>query len=128
VVWAASNLKRIYTLPVNQLNAEALLARETLIMTVEAAKWAEEALAVEPHGRRGRKFAAAPESDAVEEPDAEEPVAEAVDELADEEAAAEDEVTVVEETEALAEESQEEAQAEEQSPAAATDGDAEDEA
>ena len=128
VVWAASNLKKIYTLPVNQLNAEALLARETLIMTVEAAKWAEEALAVEPHGRRGRKFAAAPESDAVEEPDAEEPVAEAVDELADEEAAAEDEVTAVEETEALAEESQEEAQAEEQSPAAATDGDAEDEA
>ena len=59
VVQAASNLNRIYTLPVNQLNAEALLARDMLILTVDAAKWAGESLAVEPHGRRGRKFAAA---------------------------------------------------------------------
>ena len=58
VVWAASNLKKVYTLPVNQLNAETLLSRETLIMTVEALRWAEETLAVEPHGRRGRKFRA----------------------------------------------------------------------
>jgi large subunit ribosomal protein L4 len=57
VVRAAGNLKKIYTLPVNQLNAEALLSRDMLILTVEAAKWAEETLAVEPHGRRGRKFA-----------------------------------------------------------------------
>ena len=57
VVRAASNLKKVYTLPVNQLNAETLLAKDTLILTVEAARWAEESLAGEPHGRRGRKFA-----------------------------------------------------------------------
>ncbi len=57
VVQAAGNLKKIYTLPVNQLNAEALLSRDMLILTVEAARWAEETLAAEPHGRRGRKFA-----------------------------------------------------------------------
>ena len=57
VVQAASNLKKIYTLPVNQLNAETLLSRDTLIMTVEAARWAEDSLASDPHGRRGRKFA-----------------------------------------------------------------------
>ena len=48
VVQAAGNLKKIYTLPVNQLNAEALLSREMLILTVEAARWAERALASEP--------------------------------------------------------------------------------
>ena len=57
VVQAASNLKKIYTLPVNQLNAETLLSKDTLILTEEAAHWAAESLAVEPHGRRGRKFA-----------------------------------------------------------------------
>ena len=57
VVQAASNLKKIYTLPVNQLNAESLLSRETVVMTLEAARWAEDSLASEPHGRRGRKFA-----------------------------------------------------------------------
>ena len=56
VVRAAGNLKRIYTIPVNQLNAEILLGKDTLVLTVEAARWAEEALASEPHGRRGRKF------------------------------------------------------------------------
>ena len=63
VVRAASNLQKIYTLPVNQLNAEVLLARDTLILTVEAAKWAGETLSVEPHGRRGRKFAAGTDDD-----------------------------------------------------------------
>ena len=58
VVQAASNLKKIYTLPVNQLNAETLLSKDTLILTEEAARWAAESLSVEPHGRRGRKFAA----------------------------------------------------------------------
>ena len=57
VVQAAGNLKKIYTLPVNQLNAETLLSKDTLVMTVEAARWAEDALASDPHGRRGRKFA-----------------------------------------------------------------------
>ena len=33
VIQAASNLKKIYTLPVNQLNAETLLSRDTLIIT-----------------------------------------------------------------------------------------------
>ncbi len=59
VVRAAGNLKKIYTLPVNLLNAEALLSRDVLILTVDAARWAENTLASEPHGRRGRKFAAA---------------------------------------------------------------------
>ena len=71
VVRAASNLKKIYTLPVNQLNAEALLAKDTLILTVEAARWAEESLAAEPHGRRGRKFAAGSEADEDSAPAAE---------------------------------------------------------
>lgn len=57
VVKAASNLKKVYTLPVNQLNAEVLLSRDTVIMTVDAARWAEDALASDPHGRRGSKFA-----------------------------------------------------------------------
>ena len=57
VVRAAGNLKKIYTLPVNQLNAEVLLSRDILVLTVEAARWAEETLASDPHGRRGRKFA-----------------------------------------------------------------------
>ena len=59
VVQAAGNLKKIYTLPVNQLNAEVLLSRDMLILTVDAARWAEESLASEPHGRRGQKFATA---------------------------------------------------------------------
>jgi len=58
VVLAAGNIKKIWTLPVNQLNAQELLARETVIMTVEAARWVEETLANEPHGRRGAKWAA----------------------------------------------------------------------
>ena len=59
VVQAAGNIKKVYTLPVNQLNAEVLLSRDMLILTVDAARWAEESLASEPHGRRGRKFATA---------------------------------------------------------------------
>lgn len=87
VVKAASNLKKVYTLPVNQLNAETLLSKDTVIMTVEAARWAEDSLASDPHGRRGRKFrssveeegeaeAEAPEEEGVEEVEAaDEPVA-----------------------------------------------------
>ena len=83
VVQAANNLKKIYTLPVNQLNAETLLSRDTLIMTVEAARWAEDTLASEPHGRRGRKFSAVAEDEEEAEVEAtegpeEEAVAEAV--------------------------------------------------
>ena len=83
VVQAANNLKKIYTLPVNQLNAETVLSRDTLIMTVEAARWAEDTLASEPHGRRGRKFSAVAEDEEEAEVEAtegpeEEAVAEAV--------------------------------------------------
>ena len=56
VVLAASNIKKIWTLPVNQLNAHELLARDIIIMTVEAARWVEESLGKEPHGRRGLKW------------------------------------------------------------------------
>ena len=72
VVQAAGNLKKIYTLPVNQLNAEVLLSRDTVVLTVEAARWAEEVLASDPHGRRGRKFASNSEEtadDAIETAD-----------------------------------------------------------
>ena len=76
VVLAAHNLKKIWTIPVNQLNAQELLARDMVIMTVEAARWAEETLAAEAHGRRGAKWAnAAPASDGapVAEPEEAEP-------------------------------------------------------
>ena len=71
-VYAAGNLQKIRTLPVNQLNAEELLSRETLIITADAAQWAAESLAeaAEPHGRRGRKFRAAAD-DAADETAAE---------------------------------------------------------
>ncbi|MBC8280065.1 MAG: 50S ribosomal protein L4 [Chloroflexi bacterium] len=55
VVQAANNIQKIWTLPVEQLNAQELLARDLVIMTVEAARWVEETLASEPHGRRGLK-------------------------------------------------------------------------
>ena len=59
VVLAAHNLQKIWTIPVHQLNAQELLARDVVIMTVEAARWAEESLAADPHGRRGAKWATA---------------------------------------------------------------------
>ena len=55
VVQAANNIQKIWTLPVEQLNAQELLSRDLVIMTVEAARWVEETLASEPHGRRGLK-------------------------------------------------------------------------
>ena len=56
VVRAAHNLKKVRTLPVNLLNAQELLDKETVVMTLDAVRWAEDALRAEPHGRRGRKF------------------------------------------------------------------------
>ena len=53
VVQAASNIQKIWTLPVEQLNAQELLSKDLVIMTVEAARWVEETLSSEPHGRRG---------------------------------------------------------------------------
>jgi len=89
VVQAAHNLEKIWTLPANQLNAQELLARDLVIMTVEAARWVEETYSNEPHGRRGAKWTnGSPVADAAEP--------EAVAELVPE--------PVVEETEAPSEE------------------------
>ena len=57
VIKAAHNLKKVWTLPVNQLNAQELLAKETLIITLAAVRWAEESLASDPHGRLERSGA-----------------------------------------------------------------------
>jgi large subunit ribosomal protein L4 len=53
VVRAAHNLERVWTLPVNLLNAHELLRFGTVVMTVDAVRRAEELWSVEPHGRRG---------------------------------------------------------------------------
>ena len=57
VIQAAHNLKKVWTMPVNLLNAENLLTRENLIMTLEAARWAERVLSVEIHRRRDKVLA-----------------------------------------------------------------------
>ena len=81
VIKAAHNIQKIWTLPVNQLNAQELLSRQTLVMTLEAARWAEQMLATEPSGRRGRggvqQAETAPELAPEQQPD---PVAVAEDE------------------------------------------------
>lgn len=89
VVMAAHNLTKIWTLPVHQLNALELLSRDMVIMTVEAARWMEETLASEPHGRRGAKWVSLSDGVAVAGPVVEEttePVADAAVETATEEA------------------------------------------
>ena len=48
VIRASHNLGEVWTLPVALLNAHELLRRETVIMTVEAARWAEQVLAAAP--------------------------------------------------------------------------------
>lgn len=53
VVRSAHNIQKIWTLPVNQLNASELLSRETLVITLEAVLRAQENLAADSHGRRG---------------------------------------------------------------------------
>jgi large subunit ribosomal protein L4 len=74
VVRAARNVKNIWTLPVNLLNAHELLRRETLIMTVDAARRAEELWSANPHrGWRSARPAAAADAAATspnEEPTA----------------------------------------------------------
>ena len=52
VVRSAHNLGKVWTLPVNLLNAHELLRRDTVIMTVDAARWAEVFLSAAPR-RRG---------------------------------------------------------------------------
>jgi hypothetical protein len=77
VVRAAGNIKNVWTLTVNLLNADELLRRETLVMTLDALRWAEQELATDPHGRRGRAAGAPAE---VESP-ADAPVPDAVSEV-----------------------------------------------
>ena len=89
LVQAAHNLEKIWTLPANQLNAQELLAKDLVIMTVEAARWVEEIYSNEPHGRRGAKWTNGSPVTGTAEPEA---VADSVPE------------SVVEETEVPAEE------------------------
>ena len=87
VVRAAHNLAKVWTLPVTLLNANELLRRETLIMTVAAARWAEEFLASAPRRGRGTRGEV---TVAVEDQPADEIVAnepEALEDLPDEEGA-----------------------------------------
>lgn len=87
VVRSARNLKKIWTLPVNLLNAHELLRRDMVIMTVEAARWAEEFLQLEPQRKRVRAVGPETGGVAVEAPPADEvevePVAEVEPETAD---------------------------------------------
>ncbi len=53
IVLAAHNLKKVWTLPVSLINAEQLLRRESLVMTLDAARKAEELWAVERPRRTG---------------------------------------------------------------------------
>ena len=53
VIRAAHNLGKVWTMPVTLLNAQALLRRQTVIMPVEAARWAEQHLAASPRRRGG---------------------------------------------------------------------------
>ena len=79
LVQAAHNLEKIWTLPANQLNAQELLARDLVIITVEAARWVEETYSNEPHGRRGAKWAnGSPVADAAEPEAVVEPVPEPI--------------------------------------------------
>lgn len=54
VVRAAHNLEKVWTLPVNLINAHELLRFGTVVMTVAAVRRAEEMWSVDPHGRRGK--------------------------------------------------------------------------
>lgn len=59
VVLSARNLKKVWTLPVSLVNAEQLLKRDSVIMTLDAARRAEELWSVEPpRGNRKRRGSA----------------------------------------------------------------------
>ncbi len=58
VVRSARNLKEVWTLPISLLNAEELLKRDLVIMTLDAARRAEEMWAVETPRRKGPVLAA----------------------------------------------------------------------
>jgi large subunit ribosomal protein L4 len=59
VVLSARNLEKVWTTPVNLLNAEQLLRRDRVVMTVDAARRAEQLWAGD-HPRRPRRGHAAP--------------------------------------------------------------------
>ena len=84
VVRAAHNLQKIWTLPVGLLNAHELLRRDTVIITLEAARWAEQFLVAAARGRRALKagIASADAEAEAPEPDEAVAVAEAVEEAA----------------------------------------------
>jgi large subunit ribosomal protein L4 len=64
VIKAAHNIKGVWTLPVNLLNANDLLGRETLVMTVAAARQAEELFSAVPGRGKRRLATAGPTEDA----------------------------------------------------------------
>ena len=67
VVRSARNLKKAWTLPVSVLNAEQLLKRDSVIMTVDAARRAEELWAVNsPRRRVGSRADVVPGTEPVE--------------------------------------------------------------
>ncbi len=76
VVRAAHNIEKIWTLPVNQLNAQELLSRDKLVITLEAARWAEQDLAVPPP--RWKDRIAGPNSAGENSPEEASPVSRAV--------------------------------------------------
>jgi len=127
VVRSAQNLSNIWTIPVNLLNAHELLRRDMVIMTVEAARWAEENLQLEPQRKRIRgdgidagsmAAEAPPEGSVAEDPVAEETVKEdSVAELTEAPPAAEEEAVPVE-VPANAEEESGDASEENESPEA----------
>jgi len=66
VVLSARNLEKVWTTPVNLLNAEELLRRDRVVMTVDAARRAEELWAAD-HPRRTRRGHVSPVSVAIDE-------------------------------------------------------------
>ena len=81
MIRSARNLPKVWTMPVEQLTAEQLLKRDTLVMTVDAVRKAEELWAA-PDARRPKKGTPATSNALDEFPDSEEesvPIDEAVE-------------------------------------------------
>ncbi len=74
---AGHNLPKIWTIPVNLLNANDLLSRQTVVMTVDAARKVEEMWAAPLNHRQRRLAGAEATPGAVETPEAETASAEA---------------------------------------------------
>jgi large subunit ribosomal protein L4 len=84
VARAAHNLQKIWTLPVSLLNAHELLRRDIVIITLEAARWAEQFLVAAACGRRALEARIASANTGAESPgpNGAVAVAEAVEEAA----------------------------------------------